>query len=147
MKKDHLQRFLEAQQTDYQTALNEIKNGKKNTHWMWYIFPQIKGLGFSETSRYYSISDKSEAEAYLKHPVLGQRLTSICYVLLTLWETDAHRIFGSPDDMKLRSCLTLFSSLPDADPVFGELLQKFFNGVPDQRTLDLLNNTALSDEN
>lgn len=140
MKKHHLQRFLDAQQNDYQLALNEIKSGKKRSHWMWYIFPQIKGLGFSETSRYYAIADRSEAEAYLAHPVLGQRLISICRVLLTLPGNDAHQVFGSPDDMKLRSSLTLFSLVPHADPVFIELLGKFFGGIPDPRTLNLLSN-------
>ncbi len=138
MKNDNLQRFLDAQETDYPIALAEMKSGKKRSHWMWYIFPQIAGLGSSETSKYYAIKDKSEAEAYLKHPILGQRLTSICYVLLTLWENDPHKIFGSPDDMKLRSSLTLFASVPDADPGFNELLKKFFKGIPDPKTLDLL---------
>src|SRR5947209_2981933 len=93
-----LQRFVDAQQTDYATALSEIKRGRKRSHWMWYVFPQIQGLGFSETSRYYAIKDLREAEAYLKDPVLGPRLAEICEALLALPTNDAHAVFGSPDD-------------------------------------------------
>jgi uncharacterized protein (DUF1810 family) len=133
----NLQRFLDAQETDYPAALSEIKNGKKRSHWMWYIFPQIQGLGFSETSRYYSIKNIDEAEEFLNHPVLGNRLIEICNALLNLKTNDAHKIFGSPDDRKLQSSTTLFSSLPDADPVFQKVLDKFFDGKKDERALQI----------
>ena len=132
-----LERFIEAQKTDYETALSEIKKGKKRTHWMWYIFPQVQGLGFSETSRYYAIKDINEAEEFLKHPVLGPRLLKICKELLQLASSDAHSIFGSPDDLKLKSSMTLFSSL-NIDPVFDAVLDKFFNGTKDSSTLQII---------
>lgn len=135
---DELQRFIDAQDGDYATALSEIKRGRKRSHWMWYIFPQIQGLGLSDMSKRYAIKDLDEAEAYLNHPVLGQRLIEICTALLGLNSNDAYAIFGTPDDMKLRSCMTLFASLPDAYPVFRSVLDKFFNGKMDSATLKLL---------
>src|SRR3954467_13274935 len=94
----NLQRFIDAQKADYQTALAEIKKGKKQSHWMWYIFPQIQGLGFSSTAKYYAIKDIAEAEEFLRHPVLGARLIAICKELLNLGASNATAIFGSPDD-------------------------------------------------
>jgi uncharacterized protein (DUF1810 family) len=134
-----LKRFVSAQQRDYETALAEIKNGRKRSHWMWYIFPQLKGLGFSSTSQHYGIADLKEAEAYLRHPDLGRRLISISMVLLSLDNTNAAQIFGSPDDMKLRSCMTLFAAIKDSDPVFRQVLDKFFQGKADPQTLTILN--------
>ncbi len=134
----NLDRFTKAQENVYEVALSEIRAGRKGSHWMWYIFPQLAGLGFSETARYYGIRDRSEAEAYARHPVLGSRLVEICMALVGLAESDAARIFGSPDDMKLKSSMTLFASLPDANPVFGDVLNKFYNGSKDGRTLELL---------
>ncbi|MCB2377119.1 DUF1810 domain-containing protein [Hymenobacter sp. BT635] len=133
-----LQRFLSAQQTDYATALAEIRRGRKTSHWMWYIFPQIQGLGFSETSKFYAIRDRAEAEAYLAHPVLGPRLREISEALLALPGSDATRILGSPDDVKLRSSMTLFAALDNADPVFQRVLDKFFGGTQDAKTLQQL---------
>lgn len=133
-----LNRFVEAHQRDYQRALSEIKSGRKQTHWMWYIFPQIQGLSLSDTARYYSIRDIKEAEAFFKHPVLGSNLVNICNELLALKETDAHKILGSPDDVKLRSSMTLFALLPDANPVFESVLRKFYNGEKDDKTLQVL---------
>jgi uncharacterized protein (DUF1810 family) len=133
----NLQRFLDAQKTDYQTALLEIRNGRKRSHWMWYIFPQIQGLGFSETSKFYAIKDIKEAGEYLKHSVLGNRLIGICNELLKLESNDAYRIFGSPDDMKLKSSMTLFSSLQN-QPVFQQVLDKFFEGAKDEKTLQIV---------
>jgi uncharacterized protein (DUF1810 family) len=135
-----LQRFLSAQAGSYATALAEISSGKKRSHWMWFIFPQLAGLGVSEMNRRYAISNIEEATAYLQHPVLGARIIEISEALLQLQTTDAHAIFGSPDDRKLRSCLTLFSQVPNADPVFQKALNRFYNGVPDPRTLELLEN-------
>jgi uncharacterized protein (DUF1810 family) len=134
----NLQRFVDAQQSDYSLALSEIKNGKKRSHWMWYIFPQILGLGSSETSRFYAIKSMNEAEAFLRHPLLGKRLIEICNALVQLSRNDAREIFGSPDDLKLQSSMTLFSILPEADPVFNKVLEKFFNGKKDKKTIDII---------
>ena len=134
----NLKRFLDAQESVYPIALSEIANGRKQSHWMWFIFPQIEGLGFSETSVYYAINDLNEAAAYLKHPVLGERLIRICNTLLQLHDHDAHGIFGSPDDVKLKSSMTLFASVGNAPPVFQSVLDKFFRGEKDQKTLHKL---------
>jgi uncharacterized protein (DUF1810 family) len=138
MNTTDLTRFLTAQERDYKTALAEIKSGRKRSYWMWYIFPQITGLRFSETSKFYAIKDQQEAEAYLQHPVLGQRLIDISKALLELEDNHATRIFGSPDDMKLKSSMTLFGALPGTDPVFAQILAKYFNGIHDWETLRLL---------
>ena len=136
--KDKLQRFLDAQKRDYQTALSEIENGKKRSHWMWYIFPQVDGLGFSETSRFYAIKDLEEAEAFLNQPVLGRRLTEICEALLQQKSNNANQIFGSPDDVKLKSSMTLFAAVPNANMVFQAVLKKFFGGTKDMQTLRII---------
>lgn len=135
----NLQRFIDAQKTVYAIALSEIKHGKKRSHWMWYIFPQIAGLGFSETSKYYSLKSLHEAEAYLQHPVLGPRLIEISNALLDLKSDNALSVFGTPDDLKLKSCMTLFSILPSTNPVFQAVLDKFFHGLKDAKTLEILN--------
>jgi uncharacterized protein (DUF1810 family) len=135
----NLERFIAAQKATYQTALNEIKAGKKQGHWMWYIFPQIQGLGYTEMSKKYSIDDLEEATAYLQHRVLGPRLILLCNILLTQETNDAHHIFGSPDDLKLKSCMTLFAAVPGTDPVFEKVLQKFYLGLKDHITLKILN--------
>ncbi|SHJ61236.1 Uncharacterized protein, DUF1810 family [Hymenobacter daecheongensis DSM 21074] len=132
-----LQRFLDAQEHDYATALAEIQAGRKLSHWIWYIFPQIQGLGFSETSRFYAIQGRAEAEAYLAHPVLGPRLLRISEALLALSSSNATQVLGQPDDLKLRSSMTLFAAL-NRSPVFQAVLDKFFGGAPDARTLQLL---------
>lgn len=137
-QENNLKRFIDAQQTSYKTAFTEIKNGRKRSHWMWFIFPQIQGLGFSETSRFYGIKDIEEAEEYLKHPILGNRLVEISNALLGLQLNNANQIFGSPDDMKLKSCMTLFAALPDTNPVFQLVLKKFFDGTKDNKTLQIL---------
>lgn len=132
-----LNRFLTAQERSYATALAEIKAGRKRSHWMWYIFPQIAGLGMSSTAQYYSIQDRLEAEEYMAHPVLGARLLEISRALLALESSDASAVMGYPDDLKLRSCMTLFAQVSD-DPVFEAVLDKFYGGSPDPRTLALL---------
>lgn len=134
-----LERFLKAQKGIYETALNEIKNGRKRSHWMWYVFPQIKGLGSSSTANYYAIQDKQEAEDYLKHPVLFKRLMEISEELLKLDSNDAGEVFGYPDDMKLKSSMTLFL-LIDGQEVFEKVLDKFFDGEIDERTVEILEN-------
>ena len=133
-----LDRFVLAQEKDYETALTEISYGKKITHWMWYIFPQIQGLGYSETATYYGIQDLKEATAYFVHPVLGTRLLKITKVLLEHADRSASEIFGSPDEMKLRSSMTLFATVPHADPVFQQVIHQFFNGESDQKTQRIL---------
>ena len=139
MPKDKdLTRFVIAQKADYEAALAEIKKGRKTGHWMWYIFPQIEGLGLSDTSRFYSIKDSEEANEYLKHPVLGSRLVAISRELLKLKSNNARMIFGVPDDMKLRSSMTLFASVPDTNPVFQLVLEKFFDGQTDPETMRII---------
>ncbi len=138
--KDELHRFLNAQEDTYDTALAELKSGKKRSHWMWYIFPQIRGLGFSETAKYYAIQDRAEAELFLNHPVLGKRLREISAVLLTLKENNPTSVFGSPDDLKLKSSMTLFSLLEESDEnVFSKVLKKYYGGSDDEKTRQLLN--------
>ena len=129
---------MDAQENDYPIALAEIKSGRKQSHWMWYIFPQIKGLGFSTTSIYYALKDTGEAMAFLNHPILGSRLIEICNELLKLKSSDANQIFGNPDDKKLRSSMTLFSLLENTNPVFQLVLEKFYQGKKDDKTLKLL---------
>lgn len=133
-----LAKFLEAQNQLYLKALAEIKGGQKISHWMWFIFPQIKGLGSSEMARRFAINDLEEASAYLEHPVLGKHLREISNELLKLEGMTAIQIFGSPDDKKLRSCMTLFSQVENPDPLFQEVLEKYYGGLPDKATLDIL---------
>ena len=133
-----LSRFLKAQEHDYEQALHEIRSGRKRTHWMWYIFPQIQGLGFSSTAQYYAIRDIEEAKEYLAHPVLGARLKEISSALLDLEGLSASEIFGYPDDLKLRSCMTLFRMADLNEPIFLEVLEKYYDGEPDFRTVDLV---------
>ena len=139
----NFERFLTVQEKTYLNALSEIKNGRKLSHWMWYIFPQIKGLGFSDTSKFYAISDRIEAIQYLEHPVLGKRIVEISNELLKVNGKTAHEIFGSPDDVKLQSCMTLFSSMANANPVFLSVLDKYFNGTKDDKTLQLVNSSLV----
>ena len=134
-----LERFVRAQAPDYERALSELRNGEKRSHWMWYIFPQIEGLGQSPMSHRYSIKSGAEARAYLAHPVLGPRLRECAVVVNGIVGRSAYEIFGSPDDMKLRSCATLFASVSD-DAVFSQLLRKYFNDEKDKETLRLLIN-------
>jgi uncharacterized protein (DUF1810 family) len=133
-----LSRFVIAQADDYERALAEIKSGRKRSHWMWYIFPQIEGLGFSSMSRRYSIKSLDEARAFLDHPVLGHRLVECAEAAVSVEGRSAYDIFGSPDDMKLKSCATLFAKATPPDSVFARLLDKFFEGERDGKTLRLL---------
>ena len=132
-----LNRFLQAQEDTYDQALEEIKSGKKRTHWMWFIFPQLKELGRSTTAKFYGIENFGEAEAYIKDPVLGSRLKEISEELLNIESTDALLIMGSPDDKKLRSSMTLFAIVSE-DPVFQKVLDKFFDGKKDPFRMDLI---------
>ncbi len=134
-----LNKFLKAQSNDYEIAFKEIKSGKKISHWMWYIFPQFKNLGYSEISKYYAINSLNEATEYLNHPILGTRLREITAELLNLKETNATKIFGFPDDLKLKSSATLFSVADKTENnIFKKVIDKFFNGLFDDKTLNLI---------
>ncbi|MDR1520453.1 MAG: DUF1810 domain-containing protein [Planctomycetota bacterium] len=136
--KNGLERFIAAQKDRYQDALREIRAGRKRSHWMWYVFPQLAGLGISRTSAYYGIQGMEEARAYLKNGVLGPRLVEISEALLELPAADAHAVFGSPDHLKLQSSMTLFALASDAEPVFRAVLEKYFAGEMDKKTLQML---------
>ena len=133
-----ISRFIEAQRSSYQQALSEIKNGKKASHWIWYIFPQIKGLGRSAMSEYYSIQDIDEAKAYLADAILSKRLIEICEVLISLDTNDAVEVMGRPDDKKLKSSMTLFDAATDSLEIFQMVLDKYYNGKKDNLTLRIL---------
>lgn len=133
-----LSRFVQAQRDVYEYALAEIKGGRKRTHWMWYIFPQLAGLGRSDTAQFYAIRSAEEARAYLSHRVLGPRLVECCEAALAIEGRSAYQIFGSPDDLKLRSCATLFDFVSPAGSPFDRLLEKYYGGERDSNTLSLL---------
>ncbi len=133
-----LDRFVQAQEGVYEGALSEIERGRKQSHWMWYVFPQLDGLGFSATSKRYAIKSLAEAKAYLDHPILGPRLVRCAEAALRVDARSAHEIFGSPDDLKLRSCATLFARVSPPGSVFHRLLDKYFRGEPDPSTVRLL---------
>ena len=139
MSKDYdLARFHRAQERDYDTALAEIRSGRKRSHWMWYIFPQIRGLGFSSMAEFYGIDGLEEARAYLADPVLRSRLTEISGALLEIGSCDARSVMGYPDDLKLRSSMTLFALADPEEPVFRSVLNRYFDGKMDTMTLDLV---------
>lgn len=131
-------RFVAAQMDDYERALAEIRGGRKRSHWMWYIFPQYDGLGSSSTAKRYAIRSVAEAEAYLRHPVLGPRLVECAEAVVGVEGASAHEIFGSPDDLKLRSSATLFARVSPPGSVFERLLHKYYPAGPDRETLRLL---------
>ncbi len=138
-----LNRFVTAQQSVYARALAEVRSGAKRTHWMWFVFPQLDGLAFSAMAARYAIKSRNEAEAYLRHPILGPRLEECCEAALSVEGRTANQIFGDPDDLKLRSCATLFAlaaknTFGTPPSVFERVLQKYFDGVPDEQTLRLL---------
>jgi uncharacterized protein (DUF1810 family) len=137
-----LNRFVQAQQGVYERALSEVKSGRKRSHWVWYIFPQFDGLGFSAMSKRYAIKSIAEAKAYLNHPILGSRLIECVEAALSVEGRSVYESFGSPDDMKLKSCATLFAYVSPEGSVFEQLLDKFFNGDRDQTTLNLLANSS-----
>jgi uncharacterized protein (DUF1810 family) len=136
--RDDLNRFLAAQEDVYDDAVAELRAGRKRSHWMWFIFPQFAGLGFSATSQHFAIRSAAEARAYLAHPVLGPRIVECAEATLSVDGRTARDIFGSPDDLKLRSSATLFASVSPEGSVFHRVLEKYFDGQPDRRTLELL---------
>ncbi|GAB3665482.1 DUF1810 domain-containing protein [Ramlibacter alkalitolerans] len=132
-----LQRFVAAQDDVIDAVREELRAGRKRSHWMWFVFPQLKGLGSSSTAQFYGLDSLDEARAYLAHPVLGPRLRECCALMLAVPGRSAHEILGSPDDLKFRSCVTLFSLAAPQEAVFGECLQRFYGGEPDPRTVAL----------
>lgn len=133
-----LQRYVEAQDRVYDSVCNELALGEKTSHWMWFIFPQLKGLGQSPIARHYGLESAEEARAYWQHPVLGQRLLECTKLTLAQPNTAARDIFGSPDDIKFKSCMTLFAQVAPQEPVFKQALARFFAGKADESTLKLL---------
>ncbi|HEY1660307.1 MAG TPA: DUF1810 domain-containing protein [Candidatus Sulfotelmatobacter sp.] len=134
----NLNRFVQGQNPVYEQVLSELKNGAKASHWMWFIFPQIKGLGHSSISIEYAIASLDEARAYLNHPVLGPRLKECTHLVLSTQGRSIKQIFGNPDDMKFRSSVTLFAQVSPDEDIFAAALTKYFGGAPDQLTLDRL---------
>jgi uncharacterized protein (DUF1810 family) len=134
----HLQRFVDAQSSEYEQVCAELRGGHKRTHWIWFIFPQLKGLGRSETASYYGIASRQEAEAYLAHPLLGPRLRECTRLVNMVEGRSVDQIFGYPDNLKFRSSMTLFASTGSDNQIFKDALQKYFAGQPDQRTIELL---------
>ncbi|RYY40582.1 MAG: DUF1810 domain-containing protein [Chitinophagaceae bacterium] len=134
----NLERFINAQDHQYPQALAEVQRGRKTSHWMWYIFPQVKGLGASDMAHHYGIRNIDEAAAYLHHPVLGKRLVEISSALLSLQAMNIEAVLGHTDSLKLRSCMTLFSLVEGADDVFERVLLHYFNGRKDDKTIGLL---------
>lgn len=132
----NLQRFIDSQSYSYDIALSEIKNKQKKSHWMWFIFPQLD-LGRSETSKKFALKSKEEAIEYINHPILGNRLITISKELLVIENKSAYDIFGRPDDFKLKSCMTLFSIIQEDNPLFQNVLTKYFNGKTCWRTKQL----------
>lgn len=138
VQEDDLTKFLDAQQSSFATALAELTAGQKRSHWMWFVFPQLLGLGHSAMAQRYAIRSVAEAQAYLAHPVLGARLKECAERLLNVDGRSAVEIFGTPDDLKLRSSMTLFNAMSEPDSVFQQVLERYFDGVPDGKTLDTL---------
>jgi uncharacterized protein (DUF1810 family) len=133
-----LQRFIDAQEGVHARALDELRAGRKTTHWMWFVFPQVAGLGSSAMAQRYAIGSLEEARAYLAHPVLGPRLVECTEAVLSHPDRTAHQILGSPDDVKLRSSMTLFVLVAGPESVFQRVLDAFFDGETDTRTVDLV---------
>lgn len=133
-----LERFVEAQEDVFAEVLDELRAGRKRGHWMWFIFPQMKGLGSSAAAAYYGIGSLDEAAAYLRHPVLGPRLVECTQLVNEVEDRSIHEILGSPDDLKFRSSMTLFARAAEDDTVFRAALKKYFGGEPDRLTLELL---------
>jgi len=133
-----LQRFVDAQESRIFDAMVELRGGRKRSHWMWFVFPQLRGLGHSQMAWHFGIASRDEAAAFLAHPVLGPRLRECVELVLAVRGRTAHEIFGSPDDLKLCSCLTLFAEVAGGDSVFDRALRQYFGGQPDQATLALL---------
>jgi uncharacterized protein (DUF1810 family) len=133
-----LERFVAAQAPVYADVLRELGAGRKTSHWMWFVFPQLKSLGRSATARFYGLADRAEALAYWRHPLLGPRLVECTRLVLATAGRTAHEIFGSPDDLKLCSCMTLFDAVAPEEPAFRAVIDRFYRGLADAATLELL---------
>jgi uncharacterized protein (DUF1810 family) len=138
LDKYDLDRFVQAQNGVYDQALAEIRSGRKQTHWMWFVFPQLAGLGSSPMARTYAMQNLDEAREYLKHPLLGARLRECAEAVVSVSGKSAHEIFGSPDDLKLRSCATLFARVSPENSVFHRIIRQYYRGEPDEKTIRLL---------
>lgn len=136
-----LQRFVDAQNPVFDAVRAELRAGHKQTHWIWFIFPQLKGLGYSSMANRYGIASREEAQAYLAHPILGPRLRECTRLVCMVQGRSIGQIFGTPDDLKFRSCMTLFAQAAKEEPLFADALEKYFGGQPDQLTLERLNET------
>jgi len=139
----NLQRFIEAQNRVYAAVLDELGAGEKRSHWMWYIFPQIKGLGHSAMAQQFAITSREEAKVYLEHPVLGSRLRECTRLVMNVEGRSAEQIFCYPDNLKFRSCMTLFMEATSGNNIFQDSLRKYFEGQPDESTLDILKRVRL----
>ena len=146
MDQYNLNRFIEAQMTTYEGAMLELARGRKESHWVWYIFPQIKGLGRSDTAKLYSIKSLEEGRVYLEHPVLGPRLVEACEILLSLKEASMDEVMGFPDDLKLLSSMTLFEVVSDSNSIFTKMIEFYYEGRRDKASLDIIKSRYNSDE-
>jgi len=144
MDQYNLNRFLEAQMTTYEGAMLELARGRKESHWIWYVFPQIEGLGRSETAKLYSIKSLEEGRAYLEHPVLGQRLIEACEIILSLKDVSMDEVMGFPDDLKLLSSMTLFEALSDSSSIFTKIIEIYFDDERDEASLEIIKTMHLS---
>ena len=138
MEQYNLSRFIEAQETTYKGAMLELARGRKESHWIWYVFPQIEGLGKSDTAKLYSIKSLEEGRAYLEHPVLGQRLIEACEILLSLKNTSIDEVMGFPDDLKLLSSMTLFETISKPKSIFTKIIEVYFDGERDKNSLEII---------
>ena len=142
MDQYNLSRFIEAQETTYKGAMLELARGRKDSHWIWYIFPQIDGLGNSETTKVYSIKSLEEGRAYLDHSVLGPRLIEACEILLSLKDASMNKVMGFPDDLKLLSSMTLFENILDESSIFTNIIEAYFDDERDENTLEIINSSS-----
>ena len=138
MDKYNLNRFIEAQVDSYESAMGELSRGRKSGHWIWYIFPQIDGLGSSDITKLYSIKSIEEAQAYLEHPVLGERLIESCEILLSLKDTSMDEVMGFPDDLKLLSSMTLFEAISEPNSIFTKMIEVYFDDERDKASLRII---------
>ena len=144
MDQYNLNRFIEAQMTTYEGAMLELARGRKESHWIWYVFPQIEGLGRSDTAKLYSIKSLEESRAYLEHPVLGQRLIEACEILLSLKDASMDEVMGFPDDLKLLSSMTLFEALSDSSSIFTKIIEIYFDDERDEASLEIIKSLTKS---
>jgi uncharacterized protein (DUF1810 family) len=143
MDQYNLNRFIEAQMTTYEGAMLELTRGRKDSHWIWYVFPQIKGLGRSDTAKLYSIKSLEEGRAYLEHPLLGPRLVEACEIILSLKDVSMDEVMGFPDDLKLLSSMTLFEALTDSSSIFTKIIEIYFDDERDNKSLEIVKTMSL----